>query len=281
MVWTPASEDQLRAALDAGNVRENSGLDFKQETGNGDGSRRATAIDLASFAVYGGQLIVGVAEDKAARSFTLTPQPLSGAAEKLEDIAANRIDPPLFIRVSDIPSSADSTTGYLIAEIPPSPSAPHMVDGRYYARGDRTNRRLTDGEVLALHSARRRTEDDLKELLDHWAAREIVPSDKRRNGHLQLIAEPLLEKNPAAFQSISRAPEPSAARSLVHTAETGTPTHLRAFEPRLSSTPRWRRRADGGALTGLDAGLPALGADGWEDSLVDLELRDSRCAAKM
>src|SRR5688572_1624137 len=114
MVWTPASEDQLRAALDEGNVRENSGLDFKRETGTGDGSRRATAVDLASFAVYGGQLIVGVAEDKAARSFTLTPQPLSGAAEKLEDIAANRIDPPLFIRVSDIPSSADPTTGYLI-----------------------------------------------------------------------------------------------------------------------------------------------------------------------
>lgn len=275
MVWSPENEDELRAALDAGNLREHRGLDFKRQIGNGDGARRNTAIDLASFALHGGQLVIGVAEDKDAGTFSLAPQPLAGEAERLEDIARHRIDPPLLIRVRDIPTTTDPTLGYLFVEVPPSPSAPHMVDGRYYARGDRTNRTLTDADVVQLHAGRERREDEVRRILDEWTARPVVDSGTRRSGHLHLVAEPLIPSNPRAFQHVARSQDPAAARALATAAGNGIRADLRAFEPKLSSGSRWHRRADGGALTDLEPGLPGLKDNGWEDGLVDLELHDN------
>lgn len=63
----PPSESELRAALEAGLVAESNGLDFKRELAPGDRGTRALAVDLASFAVDGGTIVVGVTDERPPR----------------------------------------------------------------------------------------------------------------------------------------------------------------------------------------------------------------------
>ncbi|MEU7863346.1 ATP-binding protein [Nonomuraea sp. NPDC049141] len=147
---------------------------------------------MASFAIDSGTLIYGVAEDKVNRTFTLAPQPLNGLAEKLEQIGRSTlIDPPLNILTEEIPSDADPTHGYLVVHIPASPAAPHMVDGRYYGRGDKTKYVLSDPEVVRLHESRRSADRDALALLQHEIDNDPIPADQRTLAHLFLIAQPV------------------------------------------------------------------------------------------
>ncbi|MET9318313.1 ATP-binding protein [Kribbella sp. NPDC003505] len=152
--WRPSTEKELLAAIEDGLLRETHYLDMKRETGSSSGERKETARDLSSFAVDGGALLVGVEEDKENRTWRLRPQPLEGLAEKLEQIATQLVDPPLFITADEIPAEADASTGYLFVQVPGSARAPHMVEGIYYGRGDRTRIRLSDAEVVRHHASR-------------------------------------------------------------------------------------------------------------------------------
>lgn len=274
-MWQPATEAQIAAAIEAGDLRENVHLDVKRELTRGDGARTELARDLASFAIDGGALLIGVAEDKDAGTFSLAPFTLAGVAEQIENIAVNRVDPPLFIRIHDIPAEADPSTGYLYVEVPPSPSAPHMVDGRYPARGDRTKRRLTDAEVIRLHAARENQDVRITRILENWAARDLRPSHRRTNGHLYVIAEPLTQHNRRAYEHIARAANNTPAFELVTRVERAIPSELRSFSPSFTSATRWVRRSDGSALTTLDSGRPALRNDSEERSLLDIEVHDN------
>ena len=150
MTWLPRSEEDLVQALDAGDVAESNRLDMKASIGDSDRARKETAKDLASFAVDGGALLIGVREDKDNQVFVPAPIDLRAAVERIEQIAANRVDPPLVVHPREI-ASKEQGVGYLWVDIPSSPDAPHMVEGRYYGRGERTNRILTDADVLRLH----------------------------------------------------------------------------------------------------------------------------------
>lgn len=59
-------------------------------------------------------------------------------AGEVEQAARTTPDPPLAIPTEEISSAASDGTGYLIVRIPASPVAPHMVDNRYFGRGDKT-----------------------------------------------------------------------------------------------------------------------------------------------
>lgn len=275
MHWEPDSEASIALAIEEGNLHENTHLDVKRTTGDSDSARRETAADLASFAIHGGALLIGVAEDKASGKFTLAPVALAGVAEKLEQIAANRVDPPLFLRVRDIPSGDDPTLGYVYVEIPPSPTAPHMVDGRYYARGDRTKRRLTDAEVVQMHANRDSEASRVQHALDAWVKRSIPMAERRKVGRLYIVGEPLLQASRTAFRDVSRASNNTPAWELIAAVENGLPRRLREFSPRMSAVHRWVRRSDGGAMTSMEAGVPGIPADSREESLLDVELRDN------
>lgn len=70
-------------------------LDLKEVPQPRGRTRSRPTKDMASFAIIdGGTLIVGIAEDKDNRVFTLAPQPLKGLAEKTEQIARSIPDPP-------------------------------------------------------------------------------------------------------------------------------------------------------------------------------------------
>lgn len=133
--WAPESEHELRSVVEAGMLTETHHLDIKREIGVKPGDRAELARDLAQFAIDGGALIVGVEEDKATRTWTLTPQKLVGLQERIEQIANSQIDPPLSIAIRVLALAEDPTQGYVVIQVPVSPRAPHMVGGIYYGRG--------------------------------------------------------------------------------------------------------------------------------------------------
>ncbi|MFI5689540.1 hypothetical protein [Streptomyces sp. NPDC051636] len=69
--WTPKSEGDLAAAISGGLLEESHYLDLKEQTDPGKAGNKELARDLASFAVDGGMLIIGIREDKANRTFHL------------------------------------------------------------------------------------------------------------------------------------------------------------------------------------------------------------------
>jgi hypothetical protein len=184
----PKTEADLQAAVDGGLFEESHHLDLKKAPSS-KGDNKELARDLSSFAVDGGALIIGVQENKESRTFELAPQPLNGLSEKVEQVARTIPDPPLTVITEEIGSATDDGTGYLVVHIPAGPVAPHMVDNRYFGRGDKTKYRMGDAEVVSLHTRRRNTEADTLALL-----RKEMEEDPLRDvgaqSHLFLVAQP-------------------------------------------------------------------------------------------
>jgi hypothetical protein len=218
--WTPRTEADLSTAAQQGLLEECHYLDVKREIPAGRGANRELARDLASFAVDGGTLIIGIGEAKEANSLYLAAQPLSGLAERIEMVARTVPDPPLTVLCSPVRSDQDQSLGYLVVRIPPSAIAPHMVEHRYLGRGDKTKLYLSDPEVRRLHEQRRATEKDGLARLQEQFDRDPIPADARKQAHLFLLAEP-------------SAARPGMLLDLVHGAE---------VQVRLSEL---ARRADG------------------------------------
>jgi hypothetical protein len=104
---TPRTEADLSEAAQQGLLEESHYLDVKREISAGRGANRELARDLASFAVDGGTLIIGIGEDKEANSLFLAPQPLSGLAERIEMVARTVPDPSRAVLCSSIRSDQD------------------------------------------------------------------------------------------------------------------------------------------------------------------------------
>jgi predicted HTH transcriptional regulator len=147
------------------------------------------AKDLAQFAIDGGTLIIGISERDD--TLKLEPVELKGLKERIEQVAQSRVDPPLFVQVREIRSS-DPQKGYLVVVVPPSAMAPHMVNGRYWARGSATKYIMPDVEVWRHHERRQPVKEDLYALLEKEIERDPVPDGKF--GHLFLVATPHPER---------------------------------------------------------------------------------------
>ncbi|MBX3311059.1 MAG: ATP-binding protein [Cryobacterium sp.] len=155
--WLPSTEADILSAIAAGVIGESQHLDVKLTYAAQDPNvNTKLAQDLAAFAVDGGAILVGVRQD--GETFAAEPQPLAdidALAERISQVSRDKPSPPIFAPTRVIPSEADAGRAYLLIEIPPSPSAPHSVDGGYWGRGDRANRRLVDDrEVDRLVRAR-------------------------------------------------------------------------------------------------------------------------------
>lgn len=100
--------------------------------------------------------------------------------------------PPLALTCTPIRSEDDPTVGYVVIRIPPSPSAPHMVNGRYPVRSDTSTYALSDAEVTALHARRRALElDGLALLAAEFDRDPVIDSGvEARQAHLFLLAQP-------------------------------------------------------------------------------------------
>ncbi len=270
----------LQRAIQEGLLEETHYLELKRELAPGKQSNHTLACALAALAVDGGTLLVGIEEDMSAGTLRLTPQPLDGLRERVESVAGSVPDPALLVVSHAIPSRDDATVGYLVVQVPPSPTAPHMVDGRYPGRGDTQKRDLSDVEVRRLHQRRRLLEDDALELLELQIARDPIPADERTQAHLFLIAEPTDPRpdmmQPALdHQSLLRLvshggySSPAVDAAFAGRDNTG-------FSPDLDRATRYSRRADGAALShNLSSDRVFVADDGLPDppeDLIDLEV---------
>jgi hypothetical protein len=188
--WTPRNETALGDAIRQGLLAESHYLDLKRELPAGGSHNKELACDLASFAVDGGTLIIGIEENKQDRSLRLTPQPLPGLAERIEAVARMIPDPPLAVLCRPIPSDQDPSLGYLVAHIPPSAAAPHMVDHKYLGRGGKARQYLSDPEVRRLHERLRATWAGGLTRLQRQSGPGPVPPGIREQAHLFLLADP-------------------------------------------------------------------------------------------
>ncbi len=113
--------------------------------------------------------------------------------ERLEQIALTAVTEPLFVRTLVLPTTADPTRGFVVVVVPPSGRAPHMVDGRYYGRGDKTKIVLSDAQVSAMHEQRVMREQVTQGLAQADLEDAPVPST---DGVLALGARPLAAHTP-------------------------------------------------------------------------------------
>ena len=277
-MWAPQTETDIQRAIDGGGVRESHTFDAKREQPPPIGRNVDIAIDLASFAVDGGRILYGLSDPRSPTApMVRAPFDISGLPERLDQVAGGGfIDPPLRITCEPIASDEHPGLGYLLVVIPISPDAPHQVGGKYRGRGDTTNIVLSDAEVRRLHSERGRHAVDMAQLLDAEVARDPTTADLRTQGHLFVIAQPLVPRPDLLARSLGSAKDwwawlnGTSTRLLEARAEDAAPYLLGA-----SVSPR----PDGWAMhtyeIGADRHLRPNGESPVrEDNLLDLEVRD-------
>ncbi|MEU7088128.1 AlbA family DNA-binding domain-containing protein [Streptomyces achromogenes] len=249
--WTPKTEADLQAAVAGGLFEESHHLDLKKAP-NSKSDNKELARDLASFAVDGGTLIIGVQENKESRTFELAPQPLNGLPEKVEQVARTIPDPPLTILTEEISAEAGDGTGYLIVHIPASPVAPHMVDNRYFGRGDKTKYQMGDAEVVALHARRRDSEATTLALL-----RKEMDEDPLRDvgtqSHFFLVAQPAAGRRDMCLPITGAQDWNHRLHALINRVRENKKLRAalsnQAFSPDLNDAHQGHRRARGVALS--------------------------------
>lgn len=164
----PESVDDLEDAARAGTLTETHTFDGKSELPTPK-KNRDLAEDICAMTVDGGVLIYGVGEDADKRLTVLKPLGLAGSRERIDQVAHTAISEPPQIRTIALELPDDPARGYIVAQVPPSPRAPHQVtvgkDRRYYGRGDTGNRILAESEIAALYSRRQSWEVSRDELL--------------------------------------------------------------------------------------------------------------------
>ncbi len=276
--WLPSNEAELQAGLASGLAAEGHFFDAKRELAPGTSASRRLAIDLASLAVDGGVIVVGVAEDKEQRTFSLHPVPLIGLAERVDQVARSLVDPPLQVACTEVAASADGF-GYLLISVPASPLAPHIVDGRYRGRSDTTNVVLSDGEVRRLHERAMLHRAKATEILRAEIARDPSPPTEQPEAHLFVIAQPVAADDELLFRAVAAGGLAGWVRDRV---QSGGPCHGAgtAYSPDLGSVAtEVSRRADGVALATYQVGPGRVprpnGPAGVEGTdMLELEVRE-------
>lgn len=187
--WIPKDEPALLDAFEAGLFEERNWSELKREVGSSKGATVELARDLASLAVDGGTLIVGL-DESAPEGDPRHPVALDRFAERVEQIAHMRVQPPLMVDCNAVRSAADPAFGYLVVHVPASALAPRQVEGIYYGRGDKTKRRLSDPEVERLFDRRKSWAADAFALLDQVMSYRQA-ADETRMPQLFIAARPV------------------------------------------------------------------------------------------
>lgn len=275
--WVPRDEAAVADAASSGLLAESHYFDLKEAIPRGAGKNRELARDLASFAIDGGALLVGVAE-RDEGPLELAPVELAGLPERVEQVARQIPDPPIPLTCTAIPAADQPGFGYLLIEVPATGTAPHMVDGVYMGRGDKTKTRLNDPEVLRLHQARAHAQDEIAKLVDAYVARDPIGPGESAQAHGFVVAAPV---RPRPEMLLNIRPAGRWQQLLHHLLDQGaymSDTVLAQdaqYSPSLRSVGEFSRRSDGAALTyGLTpAREPVVWAGGGPPSedVVELE----------
>lgn len=272
--WLPTSETALQEALQSGLLDKSHALELKRTLGTGKSANKELARDLAQFGIDGGTVIFGVDEGSDGEPPSLTPVSLDGLAERIEQVARTIPDPPLPVSFKTIESETTQGHGYLLVTVPATGTAPHMVDGVYYGRGDKTKMRLSDAEVLRHHRARRDADEAATDLLEAYIARDPVPDELRKHAHLFIVAAPAVPRREMLLDAVHG---PEWFQTFYRLKDAGVKQNPRQlFSPDLDAAGQLGRRADGAALTSYD-----LAPDRRLRSLVEPHERYSESAIEL
>lgn len=249
--WRPTTEAQLLSAATAGLLNEGTPhRELKQQLDSSPSANKELARDLASLAVAGGLLLVGIVDEKARTpgdpTTALHPIPVAGLPERVEQIALTRCDPPLFVRCVAIERSSGS--GYLAIHVPPSPQAPHVVEGRYLGRGERTKRNLTDSDVVVLHARREMLDRDAGDALEEYRRRDpwLQTANAQTAAHLYFVADPRPGRDSMLLDFVNRSTKPAASSlaSLVRKRANDPPRFGSLWAPDFDTASDFSTRSD-------------------------------------
>ena len=253
-MWIPESADEVAGAVNSGSLEETASFDAKEAL-PGKGKSKDLAVDVAAMANDGGVLLYGVGEDEHGRPTVLTPVPLAGAAERVDQIIRTCISEPPEVQIRALQDREDSSAGYLVVAVPTSPRAPHMVtvskDHRYYGRTAAGNARLTEGEVARLYERRVRWEVDREAMLDEQIA--AAPLEPHPDfAYLHLVARPVVPDEDLLDKAAGEDNVPQFLNRLFSAAMHAHPFQHR-YSPDLSENNNFERRAGGwGTYQGFD-----------------------------
>jgi hypothetical protein len=216
-MWIPASEEELKAAIAAGNLRETASFEAKQQLPEKK-KNIDIAIDICAMTVNGGVIMYGLSQDDDGWITDTTPVPIAGNPERITAIANSSISEPPRVSVKIVQTDDDPTQGYIIVVVPPSPRAPHMVivnnENRYYGRSDTGNRKLDEGDVARLYRRREELTADFAAQLDAVVANSPFPASSKY-GNLTILATPAM---PASDMLQRAAGGPSSVINLCNRA---------------------------------------------------------------
>jgi hypothetical protein len=238
--------------LAQGLLDEGHALELKRELPPGKAANKELARDLGQFTIDGGVLIIGVDEGDETTPPSLTPVDLARLPERIEEVAANRVGPPLHVRIQTIPAAGQTGRGYLLVVVPPTPSKIHMVDGRYWARGEKARYPLSDAEVQRYHQLVLKGQRDAAELLDVEVRRDpAAAAGLTAHAHLFGIAQPVGAR-PDLLERVIGGSGPRGWHEFLHgqvrSGSAGRPLNP-GWSPDLPGIGEPSRRARGWALS--------------------------------
>jgi hypothetical protein len=255
-MWIPKSAAEVEEAAQRGDLEETHTFDAKAALPIPK-KNHDLAVDVSAMTVDGGSLLYGLGEDKNRRLTVLSPVGLEGAPERVAQIVETSISEPPFIRVQTLPLGADPSKGYLLVVVPQSARAPHQVisgeDMRYYGRGAKGNRMLSETEVAVLYARREQWEVDREELLDAELAN--APAADPRLGYAVGYARPVAPDDSMVERVASSSQE--IADLLIRGARSWGDVRAdregRDYDPDLrKATNSWRRGTAGWAVSTFD-----------------------------
>ena len=254
-MWIPKSAAEVEEAARRGDLEETHTFDAKAALPPSK-KNHDVAVDVSAMTVDGGSLVYGLGEDKDKRLTVLSPIDLKGAPERVAQIVDASISEPPFIQVETLPLDEDPSKGYLLVIVPQSARAPHQVttddDLRYYGRGAKGNRILSEGDVAALYARRERWEVDRERLLT--AELEKAPEADPKLGYVVAFARPVAPDDSMVERVASSSEEITdlltrGARSWGNVRQD---REGRSYDPDLrNATNAWRRGAAGWTVSTL------------------------------
>ena len=251
-MWVPADSKEIQRAARDGELHETATFDAKADL---PAPKRNIdlAVDVAAMSTDGGMLLYGVGEDGDGNLTLPNPIELAGVAERIDQIVSNSISEVPRIETRVLALEDDSSRGYVVVVVPQSPRAPHQVtvggDLRFYARGAKGNRRLTEGDVARLYERRQSWAVDREVILAEAVQHAPVPP-MENHGYLHAYARPVaLDQGmlETAMETIGREQMHQHLLGVVHeTRLSGT------YAPSLTRASYWRRQgADAWRLSSL------------------------------
>jgi len=194
-MWIPKNAAEVEAAANAGDREETASFDGKRELPRHPRQNAGLAVDVAAMATDGGVLLYGLGEDDDQRLTVLAPFTLAGAADKVDQIVSTSLAEVPYIEVKDYPTTENPAVGYLAVIVPQSAGAPHQVivggEFRFYGRGAKGNRVLTEDDVARLYERRQSWAVDrdqvLSDVIDHAPLRRRADA-----GYLHAFTRPVV-----------------------------------------------------------------------------------------